>query len=180
MQSEDMTSSSEDSTTNENPFSEFGDDDLGRLQGILVGDHARRTNERISTLEHALLGAIADLRRSVDMQFAALESRMTGESETRSKAVSNVSDRVAEEARIRERAQRAMKSDFDHGYESTTQAIDNLEQRSAEGLEQARTELSTSLDAQMASVQERSEQAKKDFARALMRAAEEIAGSPDI
>ena len=61
----------------------FGDDDLGRLQGILFGDHARKTSERIDTLEQALLGAIADLRDQMTEQIETVSAQLAAETETR-------------------------------------------------------------------------------------------------
>lgn len=85
----------EDVSTDEELASHFADDDLGKLQGILFGDHARKTKDRIDTLESALLGAVADLRTVVESRFEALESRLDGEASTRTQAVANVSDRLA-------------------------------------------------------------------------------------
>jgi len=119
----------------------FGDDDLGRLQGILFGDHAKKTNDRIATLEEALLGALGDLRASVDAQFAAMERRIDAEADTRSQAISNVSDQVKEETRVREREQKALRKEHDKSYEQTTSAIDDLEERAARGLDETKQQV---------------------------------------
>lgn len=79
------------------PASSFGDDDLGRIQGILFGDHARKTDERLNVMEIALLGAIADLREETAAKLEAIESRITAEAETRERAVSNLGSKVGRE-----------------------------------------------------------------------------------
>lgn len=160
------------------PVSEFGDDDLGRLQGILLGDHVRKTNERLETIERALLGAIADLRMSMNEQFSSLEARIATESDTRAKAVANVSSQVAEEARIRERALSVLRKDFDAGYEKTTRLIDDLEHRSYRSLEEARGEMHAELAASVASVNDRNV-SRTDLVKALIQATEEIEDARD-
>ncbi len=79
------------------PASVFGDDDLGRIQGILFGDHARKTDERLNVMEIALLGAIADLREETAAKLDAIDSRITAEAETRDRAVSNLGSKVGRE-----------------------------------------------------------------------------------
>lgn len=165
----------EDLTANRAVPADFGDDDLGRLQGILFGDHAKRTNERIETLEKALLGAIHDLRESVMENFAAIDSRLTSEADIRAKAVANVSEQVKEESRIRERAEKILRSDLDESYEATTQAIDSVEQRVSQSLDETRSQLSAEIQAGLASLGDE-KVASDDIVKALVRAAEDIAG----
>ena len=160
------------------PASEFRDDELGRLQGILLGDHARRTNDRLETIERALLGAIADLRTSIDERFSGLEARIDAESDTRSRALNNVSGQVSEETRIRERALGLLRTDFDAGYDKTTRLIDDLEQRTFRGLQVVRGEMQEELEASMTSMNDRNV-ARTDLVRALIQATEEISESRD-
>ena len=168
----------EDVSTDEELASHFADDDLGKLQGILFGDHARKTKDRIDTLESALLGAVADLRTVVESRFEALESRLDGEASTRTQAVANVSDRLAEEARIRERAEAALRKDVDSTHEKSTRALDDLEQRASKGLETARSELSAEVETGLQSLGD-TRVARNDLAQALIRAAHEIAGTTE-
>lgn len=93
--------SSSDTTTGSTPLtgssetgSSFGDDDLGRIQGILFGDHARKTEERLNVMEIALLGAIADLREETAKSIEAIEAKLVGEADTRERALSNLGSRV--------------------------------------------------------------------------------------
>ena len=167
----------EDITT-QSKSADFGDDDLGRLQGILFGDHARRTNERMETLEEALLGAIEDLRQAIQSQFVDLERRLDGESETRSKAIANVTEQVKGESRNRETATKAIRGDFDKGYEQTSRAIDDLERRAKESLEETRTELSAEIEAGLGALDDKVVP-RDGLAKALVRAAEELAEASD-
>lgn len=167
----------EDVTTQGTPI-DFGDDDLGRLQGILVGDHARRTSERMETLEHALLGAIEDLRQTVQNQFAELERRLDGESETRTKAIANVTEQVKGESKNRETATKALREDFDKNYEQTTRAIDDLESRAVQSLEDTRGELSAEIESGLGTLDAKLVP-RDGLAKALVRAAEELAESSD-
>lgn len=168
----------EDVTDNRPVPADFGDDDLGRLQGILFGDHARRTNERIETLERALLGAIHDLRQSVEENFSALDTRIANEAETRAKAVANVTEQVKEEARIRERAEKILRADLDESYESTTKAIDAVEKRASESLSETQSQLSDEIQAGLAAVGDE-KLATNDLVKALVRAAEDITEQRD-
>ena len=172
--------SDQSDATNSSDFAEavqpFGDDDLGRVQGILFGDHARRTSERIDTLEAALLGVMADLRDRVENEFAALNRRLDNEAEMRAKAVSNVGERVSEEEKKREQSNRLLRKDLDSSHEAMTSSLDGLEQRASQSLATARGELSSEIEANAQSLTDLSV-AKGDLANALRRAAEEISGS---
>ena len=82
----------------------FGDDDLGRLQHILLGDHARKTLERIETLEQALLGAIDDLRGEMRDRIKEVEGSLASEANVRTTALTNLTSRIDEEAKSRSQA----------------------------------------------------------------------------
>lgn len=151
----------------------FGDDDLGRLQGILFGDHARKTAERIDTLEQALLGVISDLRSHVDAEFAALNKRIDSEADTRAKAVTNVRDRLKEESRTRTSAEKALRKDLDRSHENLTQAVDTLEQRSTSSLDAARSEIAAEVESAVQGLSD-SKVSRNDLVRAFRQAVEEF------
>lgn len=151
----------------------FGDDDLGRIQGILFGDHARRTSERIDTLEAALLGVIADLRTHVEAEFVALNKRLDVESEMRATAVANVGERLSEEGRMREQQSAVLRKDLDSSHENLSEALDALEQRSHSSLETARGELGAEIEATSQRVSDLSV-ARADLASALRKVADDL------
>ena len=93
--------------------SSFADGDLGRIQGILIGDHARRVDERIATLEEALLGAIADLRRELQTSLEAVDQKVTTEQTTRGKAMQNLGDRIDTETSLRSEAAEQLSTKMD-------------------------------------------------------------------
>lgn len=97
----------------------FADGDLGRIQGILFGDHARRVDERLATLEAALLGAIADLRGELHTSFQALEKRVGSEEANRAKAMKNLGERLDSESEVRIEGESAI----NHKIETTESAI---------------------------------------------------------
>lgn len=72
----------------------FSNDDLGKLQNILLGDHARQTVDRIDTLEQALLGALDDMRAEFQERVGELDARIAAEADTRSKAMKNLTSRI--------------------------------------------------------------------------------------
>lgn len=91
----------------------FADGDLGRIQGILFGDHARRVDERLATLEQALLGAIADLRGELQSSFQALEKRVSTEETNRAKAMKNLGERLDSESEVRVEGESAINHKID-------------------------------------------------------------------
>lgn len=103
---------------------QFADDDLGRLQGILFGDHARKTNERIDTLEQALLGAIADIRDELSSQVKALTKRIDSESTTRDKAHANITERLTEEIKTRTSEAKKMQRQIDGSVDKLNAAVE--------------------------------------------------------
>ncbi len=151
----------------------FGDDDLGRLQGILFGDHAQKTAERIDTLEQAILGVIGDLRAHVDTEFAAMNKRIDSEANTRAKAITNVRDRMKEDDRTRTSAEKALRKDMDSSHEQLTKAIDTLEQRSTSGLDAARSEITAEMESAVQGLSD-SKVSREDLVRAFRQAVEEF------
>jgi len=79
----------------------FGEGDLGRLQQILLGDHARQAAERIDLLEQAMLGAVADMRRDVDLRFEELSNRLDAENSERTEEVGRLKGRATRESNAR-------------------------------------------------------------------------------
>ena len=91
----------------------FGDDDLGRIQGILFGAHAKKVDERLAALEEALLGAISDLRNDLNEEIVAVKKQVAAEETTRSKAMKNLGERVDTEAEIRGETERELVGKID-------------------------------------------------------------------
>jgi len=91
----------------------FAEGDLGRIQGLLFGDHARQTEERLATLEQALLGAISDLRNELQQSFTSLEKRVASEESNRAKAMKNLGERLDTEAEVRIEGEASMSSKID-------------------------------------------------------------------
>lgn len=116
-------------------------DDLGRLRGILYGDHARQTSERIDTLEKALLGVIADLRSDVTAQLGAIESRLESEAATRTSALNNVGSRIDSEASDRAAAVKAVQKDLASTSQDLTSSIDHASSQAESALASARADL---------------------------------------
>ena len=151
----------------------FRDDDLGRLQRILIGDHLQQTNERLETLERALLGALDDLRESLDSRLGAIEGRLDAELDTRAQAVANVSQQLTEEARIRARAQNLLRRDMDEGFEKTTRLIDELEARVERSVEEARGEMQAEVHDKVTSIENKAV-SRNGLIKALVSAAEKL------
>lgn len=61
----------------------FGDDSLGKVRGILFGDLARETNERLDGLEEALMLAMRDLRSDMDRHVETLTALLSAETTQR-------------------------------------------------------------------------------------------------
>lgn len=57
----------------------FGDDSLGKVRGILFGELARETSDRIDHLEQALMEAMRDIRADMDRHVGALNEMLTTE-----------------------------------------------------------------------------------------------------
>lgn len=151
----------------------FRDDDLGRLQRILVGDHVQQTNERLETLERALLGALGDLRESLETRLGAIEVRLDAENQTRTQAMAHISGQLTEEARIRARAQNLLRRDMDEGLEKTTRLIDELEARVELSVQEARGDLHTEVQQSVSSLESQTV-SRSGLIKALLNAAEKM------
>lgn len=97
----------------------FAEGELGQIQGILFGDHARRVDDRLATLEAALLGAIADLRTEMRASIEALNGKLRSEETTRTKAVKNLGERIDTETDLRSEAE----SQLTHKIDSTESVL---------------------------------------------------------
>jgi len=117
-----------DGTSDTKPVtpSDFGDDDLGRIQGILLGAHARQVDERLASLEQALLGAIADLRNDLHDEIVAVKKQIAAEETTRFKAMKNLGERVDTEAEIRSETERTLVSKVDNVETSIHESINAM------------------------------------------------------
>ena len=151
----------------------FRDDDLGRLQRILVGDHVQQTNERLETLERALLGALGDLRETLQTRLGAIEERLDAENQTRTQAMAHISGQLTEEARIRARAQNLLRRDMDEGLEKTTRLIDELEARVELSVQEARGDLHTEVQQSVSSLESQTV-SRSGLIKALLNAAEKM------
>lgn len=119
----------------------FGNDDLGRLQGILIGDHARKTSERIDTLEKALLGALADLRSEMTSHVKKLTKQLDGEKDTRATAVDNLGQRLREEAKSRASDTKQFQATVDSSIEQLQGSVEATASDARLELEATRREL---------------------------------------
>lgn len=63
----------------------FGDDSLGKVRGILFGELARETSDRLDSLEEALMLAMRDLRADMDRHVATLTEQLGAETTERTK-----------------------------------------------------------------------------------------------
>jgi len=121
----------------------FGDDALGRVQGILFGDQARKTRERIDTLEQALLGVIDDLRSDVSAQIEALDGRISAESETRTTAMRNLTGRLDAEIDQRTDQASSIRADLVSSSEQISDRLMQAETDSRTEFDKVRADLAT-------------------------------------
>lgn len=112
----------------------FGNDDLGRLQNILLGDHARQTVDRIDTLEQAVLGVIDDLRTELRDSVSALEGRITAEADTRTSAVSNLTSRIDDETATRKTSIKDLNKDLTKDLRTTESDLNQAIESAASSL----------------------------------------------
>jgi len=125
----------------------FGDGDLGRLQGILFGDHAKRTHDRIDTLERALLGAMSDLRDDLASQISELTKQLSAEEKNRAKAVSNLTDRVDTEASKSADASSTLGADLERASKRLAETVDTSTEEQRLEIEAVRRDLSAQIEA---------------------------------
>ncbi len=139
------TGVAEDNATS-NGMVAFADDDLGRIQDLLLGQHARRTAERLDTLEQALLGVIDDLRTEMRDEFKAVDKKLTSETKTREKALANLGDRVTADAQKNAESMQALKGELDLTDNRVDAAVESLSGNISSIVAAARSDLSTDID----------------------------------
>ena len=137
---------SETAPTTTQGESVFADDDLGRIQGILFGDHARKTDERLNVMEIALLGAIADLREETAAKFEALDARLDAESETRDRAVGNLSSRLGRDVTDQSKRLTDLRSEVESMEEGFTKSVGAIESTVDSAIGQLRSDTQQSID----------------------------------
>lgn len=123
----------------------FGDDALGRVQGLLFGDHAQRTNARLESIEERLSEMIHELRASVDAQLLQLADQLNQETQTRDEAVSQIGTRVDQEVKDRTKAGNALGRKLE-------KANENLRGRIDQTADKASTELASMSEALAAEI----------------------------
>ena len=106
----DKLTAQEDSTPT---IVSFADSELGQIQGILLGDHARRVDERIATLEDALLGALADLRTELRAALQSLDGKVKTEETNRMQVMKNLGLRIDTESDLRGETERQLTHKID-------------------------------------------------------------------
>ena len=151
----------------------FGDDDLGRIQGILFGDYASKMLERVDTLEGALLGVIDDLRDHVEALNQRANDRIDAEAETRAKAIGNLTSRVEEDAKAARKEHAAINKRHDSHVAATSKAIAQAEENAAAEIASTRSaleDLIADLDRQLSD----HKVGRADLAAVLRRAASEV------
>lgn len=137
---------SETAPTTTQGESVFADDDLGRIQGILFGDHARKTDERLNVMEIALLGAIADLREETAAKFEALDARLDAESETRDRAVGNLSSRLGRDVTDQSKRLTDLRSEVESMEDGFTKSVGAIESTVDSAIGQLRSDTQQSID----------------------------------
>jgi len=150
------------STASTASSTDFAEGDLGRIQGILLGDHARRVDDRLASLEQALLGAIADLRSEMEASISDLRRSVTAEGSNRLKAIKNLSDRVETEVDLRSEGEAAL-----------IHKIDSAESSVRELIAAERASTVAGFDAEMAALRDRSVN-RKNLAALLSSTAEQL------
>lgn len=133
---------SETPETRPDSVSSFPDDDLGRIQGILFGDHARKTEERLNVMEVALLGAIADLRAETLAKFDAVDAKITAESDTRERAVSNIGSRIGRDIAEQSSKVDDLRTEVASIEANAAQSIETVESTMKDSLAKAKDEAS--------------------------------------
>lgn len=142
-----MNDQSDSATTSPSQSTDvFGEGDLGRIQGILLGDHAKRTNERIDTLEKALLGAISDLKSEMTSALGDLAKRIDAEEKNRTTGIANLSDRFKTSTKSTTTELKSLQSSLEKSQESLTTRIDEATGDQRLELDAVRRDLSAEIE----------------------------------
>ena len=120
-----------------------------------------------------MLGALGDLRETLQARLGAIEERLDAENQTRTQAMAHISGQLTEEARIRARAQNLLRRDMDEGLEKTTRLIDELEARVELSVQEARGDLHTEVQQSVSSLESQTV-SRSGLIKALLNAAEKM------
>lgn len=127
----------------------FGDDALGRVQGLLFGDHAQRTNDRIDTLERSIGEMMSELRAAIDMQLAQLGERLDHEVQRRESVVSELDARLTQEVKLLAKDDKALVRKVDRANEALRNRIGQTAEKASAELATARQELADETELQL-------------------------------
>lgn len=114
---------------------EYGNDELGQIRGLLFGGPAREILDRVDAVERELLRGLEALTNAVDERFELIDRQISSEAANRSESVGELSSRIEEESRANKDAQIDLRT--------------NVDRRSAEIRQQigtARADLSAQID----------------------------------
>lgn len=149
----------EDTTAEPTVVAGFGDDALGRVQGLLFGDHAQRTNERIDAMQHTLFDMIAELRVSIEGQLAQLADQLQHESQTREAAAAELADLASDlgqDVKALAKADAALGRKLDKAAETLRGRITQSAESAETALGAVREELAAELELMQSQKVERS------------------------
>lgn len=124
----------------------FGDDPLGRVQGLLFGEHAQRTNERLELIEQTLFDMVAELRASVEVQLGQLAQQLESEVQTRADEISALDGRIGREVKALTKVDNAFGRKLEKTSTDLRGRISDTAATAATALESARLELTTEVD----------------------------------
>lgn len=134
----------------------FGDDALGRVQGLLFGDHAQRTNERIDAMQHALFEMVSELRVSVESQVAQLAEQLRHESERRDAAIAELGSDVGDKVKSLTKADAALGRKLDKTTETLRGRVAQTAEAAAADLASARQDIAADFEVLQSQKVERS------------------------
>ncbi len=124
----------------------FADGDLGRIQGLLFGDSVRITNQRLDTLEQALLGAISDLRADMEKGLAKLDKQLTGEKTARTEAIAETEAKLAGDTKAAKKAAAKQQAEIERTAAKFDESLTSLAATANAALEQTRQDLWSRID----------------------------------
>jgi len=132
----------------------FGDDPLGMVQGLLFGEQAKQTNERIDTLERALLGAISDLSEKIDGQISSVGEDIAREASVRTSAVSNLRDRLREDVKVLTKSGRVTERALEKAHTSLSTEIEQAAAHAGTERDRIRVEVRAESNARAAAIED--------------------------
>ncbi len=158
-----MAKQSEQPANDQEPASEepegFSAGDLGKIQGILFGEQARKTDQRLANIESDLQTAVSDLESRSNTVADALRSDLAAETATREAAVAKLLQTTKDlakanttEQKAREKADTALGDKLDATTASLTTSIDEVQAAAAAALEERSRSDRASLAAMLRSI----------------------------